>query len=361
MLKICRHLFVSLSLCAAGASLAADATISGAGSSAAAPVYKVWAEQYARTGGASLNYDPSGSSAGIRKIRERGVDFGATDVAPSAAELARDDLVIFPTVISGVVPVYNLPKIRGGQLVLDAETLAALFSGEIRRWNDARLQRLNPGLSLPALAVTPVVRADGSGTTYNFSDYLAKVSPVWKQRLGVGTSLKWPQEFVQAKGSKGVVESVQANVGSIGYVDYNYVVDNQLSGARMRLADGSQVEATPNSFKNALMQSAWWTNNDFTQTLTAVNAKGAWPIAMGTFVLLPRTAADAERARATIRFFVWSFVHGDELAGRVNFVRLPDLVQGKAFRALAAIRDRNGVPLGVGELSTPAAVGTERR
>lgn len=325
--------------------------ITGVGSSAAYPVYKTWAEQYSRSGGGTLQYDPAGSSAGLKKIRARESDFGASDVAPTLEDRAKHDLIVFPTVITGVVPVFNLPKLHSGQLVVNGEVLAGIFSGTITQWNDPRLQQLNPGLPLPAMAIVPVVRADGSGTTYNFSDYLAKVSSDWKRTMGVGTSLKWPQSAMAVKGSKGVAQAVQTTSGSIGYVDYNYVLDFQLSAAQMRLASGKRIEAQPNAFRSALMQSPWLTKGDFTTTLTDQPGQGSWPITMGTFVVMPRVAADPERARAVIRFFTWAFMNGDELANRVNFIRLPDSIQAKSFRALADIRDRNNVPIGVGELS----------
>lgn len=348
--------FFLLSL-GAGTSINVQAgeAISGAGSSAAYPVYQAWAEQYGRTNAVALNYDPAGSSAGLKKIRTREIDFGATDVAPGAEELIRDDLVMFPTVITGAVPVYNLPKIRSGALILDGELLADIFSGKITQWNDARLQRQNPGLALPALAIKPIVRADGSGTTYHLSDYLSKVSTVWRQQMGVGTTLKWPAGFTAAKGSKGVAQALLDTPGSIGYVDYNYIVQYQLSAAQMRLAEGAVVEANPASFRKALMQSTWLGQGDFTRTLTNIPGRGCWPITMGTFIVMPRIASDPARAQAAIRFFTWAFMSGDELANRVNFVRLPDTIQAKAYRALADIRDKQGMPIGAGELSTKLA------
>jgi len=323
----------------------------GAGSSAAFPVYRAWAEQYSAAGGTALQYDPAGSSAGLKRIRAREVDFGASDVAPSAAELERDGLVVFPTVITGVIPVFNLPKIGQSPLVLDGATLAAIFAGDIASWDDARLRRLNPGLALPAQPIVAVDRADGSGTTYNFSRYLAGVDTGWQQRMGVGTKLPWPARFTAVKGSRAVAETVAATPGSIGYVDFNYVAEHALGAARMRLADGSTVDGTPNAFKTALMHSAWWTRGDFTQPLTGIAAAGAWPITMGTFVVMPRVAADPARTLAALRLFLWAFNYGDETANRVRFVRLPDTVQAKAFRAMAQIRDRDGVPLAVGEIS----------
>lgn len=324
--------------------------MNGAGSSAAHPVYRIWAEQYKKAGGAELAYDPAGSSAGLQRIRSRQVDFGATDVAPKSEDLARDGLVLFPTVITGVVPVVNLPKVDGGRLVLTGEVLARIFAGEVTHWDAPEIRALNPGLALPAKPIAVVVRSDGSGTTYNFSDYLAKVSPAWKQKLGVGTAIKWPAGVVPAKGSKGVVEAVQATPASIGYVDYNYVVENKLKPVALKNAEGAVVEAGPQTFHNALLQSAWMQGGDFTQTLTNLPGRDSWPITMGTFVVMPRVADKPASAMPVIRFFTWAFLHGDDLAKQVNFVRLPTTIQAKSYRAIASIVDRNGAPIGVGAL-----------
>lgn len=324
--------------------------MSGAGSSAAYPVYKIWAEQFKASGGADLNYDPAGSAAGLQKVAARQVDFGASDVAPKSEQLARDKLVLFPTVITGVVPVVKLPKLEGAPLVLDSEVLARIFLGEIKQWDAPEIRALNPKLQLPAKAIVPIVRADGSGTTYNFADYLAKVSPAWKQRMGVATSLKWPDGFVAVKGSKGVAEAVQKTSGGIAYIDYNYVLDNKLTPVSLKNAEGTVVEANPSNFNNALTQSAWLQNGDFTQTLTNLPGGKSWPITMGTFVIMPRVAEHPERAIPVIRFFTWAFTHGDELTGKVNFVRLPNAIQAKSFRAIAEIVDGKGTPIGVAGL-----------
>lgn len=321
-------------------------TISGAGSSAAFPVYSNWARLYAREGGAQLHYEPVGSSAGVKKITARETDFGASDVVPKAKELARGNLVVIPTVITGVVPIYNLPGIGGGQIVLNGDVLARIFMGEIPRWDAKEIRELNPGLPLPAMRILPVVRSDGSGTTYNFSDYLSKVSPAWRTRLGAATSLKWPQNFAAEKGSQGIVDKVIATPGAIGYVDYNYVVDNHLGHARMKNAEGMVVAPNPESFAAALKVSSWQKQGDFNQTLTNQAGKQSWPITMGTFVLLPRVADNPDRAAQVIRFFTWAFMRGDELANRLHFVRLPDTVQGKAFRALTEVVDREGRSIG---------------
>lgn len=330
----------------------ADEPIRGVGSSAAHPVYRIWSEQYARSGGVALNYDPAGSSAGLKSIRARESDFGASDVAPSRNELERDGLLIFPTAITGAVPVFNLPLLRGASLVLSGEVMAAIFMGDINEWNDTRIQSLNPGVLLPAQRIIPVVRSDGSGTTHHFSDYLAKVDAGWKERMGVGSRLKWPEGVVAAQGSKGVALKVAATVGGISYVDYNYVLEYQLKAAKLRLPDGSLVDAGPNSFRNALMRSSWVSKGDFTQALTNISGKGVWPITMGTFVLMPRVAKDVGRTQATIRFFTWAFIHGDDLAARANFVRLPDSIQAKSYRTLATIQDSQGASIKGNDLAS---------
>lgn len=327
-------------------SVARADTFSGAGSSAAAPVYRAWAAVYARSGGLPLSYDPVGSSAGIKRITARETDFGASDVAPSPADLAKAGLVVFPTVITGAVPVVNLPKIEPGQLVLNGDVLARIFLGEITRWDAPEIKALNPKINLPSMTIAVVVRADGSGTTYNFSDYLAKVSATWQKRMGVSTSMKWPANFAGVKGSDGIVAKVAATNGAMGYVDYNYVVENKLNYVRLINAAGAVVSPSPGSFRAALRVSPWQ-KGDFSKTLTNQSGKESWPITMGTFVLLPKVADHPEQTVRAIQFFTWAFLHGDALANRINFVRLPDLVQAKAFRTLAEVVDHNGNPIGL--------------
>lgn len=340
-----RSLLAACSALTLAVSAHADQALTGVGSSAAHPVYRTWAEQYARAGGPAIAYDPAGSSAGLRAIRARETDFGASDVAPTLDDQALHDLVVIPTVITGVVPVVNLPRIGATRLIVDGQLLAAIFSGAVKHWNDPMVQRLNPGLALPAEAITLIVRADGSGTTYNFTDYLAKVSAEWKGRMGVNTHINWPQGAVAAKGNKGVALGVLATAGSIGYVDYNYVRAHGLNAATMRLADGTLVEARPKAFRSALLQSGWLRNGDFSQTLTGQPGRSSWPITMGTFIIMPRVVDEARRAREIIRFITWAFMNGDQLADQVDFVRLPDDVQARAFSVMASIRDRDGNPV----------------
>jgi len=324
---------------------AADA-ISGAGSSAAAPIYKAWAARYEKITGIGLNYEASGSSAGLKKIRSGETGFGASDIAPSEAELSTDSLVVFPVAITGVVPVVNLPKIGDGQLRLSGEVLARIFLGEIDRWNAAEIRELNPSLTLPDMPIKVVGRSDGSGTTYNFADYLAKVSPAWKERVGVKPVVAWSASVITAAGSSGVVRAVGANVGAIGYVDYGYVADNKLAGVQMRNAEGEFVHAGAGAFQSALSHSDWIAKGSFTSTLTQRAGKPTWPIAMATFVLVPRVSDKPEQTKRALQFFVWAFKSGDALVD-ANFVRLPDRVQAAAFKAIAGVRAKSGEPIGL--------------
>ena len=345
-----RHFIIGLLAAFAGIGQAALAqpadTITGAGSSAAAPVYRVWSREYARETGISLAYDAVGSSAGVARIKQRTVDFGASDVAPPEQDLARDGLVALPTVITGAVPVINLPRVGNDQLRLTGGVLARIFLGEITAWNAPEIRELNPSVALPALPIKVVVRADGSGTTYNFSDYLSKVSPEWKSRMGVKSGFQWPAAFLPAKGSDGVARTTKETVGAIGYVDYNYVLDYALAAVQVRNASGEFVRASVQSFREAVLNSAWHRNGDFRGTLTDAAGKGAWPITMGTFVLFHKTAANPEATLRALHFVTWGYLHGDDLARTAKFVPLPDLVQAKAYRLITSIADGKGQLIG---------------
>lgn len=325
--------------------LAQSQTLTGAGSSAAAPIYRSWAAQYQQRGGPSLTYEPIGSSAGIKKIKAEQTGFGASDVAPPQDELKSSGLVLFPIAITGIAPVVNLPKISDGQLRLTGPVLARIFLGEIKQWNDPALTELNTGLNLPALPIKVVVRSDGSGTTYNFADYLSKVNSSWKTKYGVKTSFAWPPNFIASKGSDGIVKSVKENMGSIGYVDYGYVKDNKLQSVQMACADGDFVQPSVMSFRAAMHNSEWNSKGTFSSTLTHVACKGCWPITMGTFVLVPQIAKNPEETTAVLQFFVWAFMNGDSLVQKNNFVRLPDRMQSLAYRAIASVKDQSGQAL----------------
>lgn len=342
-----RRLLPALFAVACASFAHAQSTIAGAGSSAAAPIYRIWAREYQKATGAALAYDAVGSSAGLKRIKAGETGFGASDIAPSEAELATDGLVLFPVAITGIAPVVNLPHIADGQLRLTEEVLARIFMGEIDKWSAPEIRQLNPGLALPELPIKLVARSDGSGTSYNFTDYLAKASPAWKQRFGAKAQIAWPAGVIAVKGSDGVVKAVKETVGAIGYVDYGYVADNKLAAASMRNEEGEFVRPTVQAFQAALAASDWSSKGAFTSTLTAQRGKTSWPITMGTFILVPRVTDKPEQTQAALRFFVWAFNHGDSLVQQASFVRLPDRVQASAFRAITSVRDKAGKPLGV--------------
>jgi phosphate transport system substrate-binding protein len=322
--------------------------ISGAGSSAAAPIYKTWAAEYQKVSGNILNYDAVGSSAGVKKIGAREVDFGASDVAPPESELGKLGLVVFPIAITGIVPVVNLPKISDGQLRMSGDVLARIYLGEIAQWNAPPIAQLNPNLSLPDLPIRVIARSDGSGTTFNFTDYLSKVNATWKSGNGTKSTIAWPGNFVAVKGSDGVVKAVKETVGGIGYVDYGYVKENRLVGIQMRNSDNEFVTAGVGTFRAALQASEWSGKGTFNSTLTNQPGKSSWPITMGTFALVPQVTDKPEQTQRALKFFVWAFTSGDALVQSQNFVRLPDRVQAAAFKSITSVRDKSGNLIGLG-------------
>ncbi|MFC5523539.1 phosphate ABC transporter substrate-binding protein PstS [Polaromonas jejuensis] len=356
MKKSLSAVFAALLLCAQAGVLNAQ-TITGSGSSAAAPIYQRWAQAYQKATGVGLAYEPIGSSAGLKQIRAHETHFGASDVSPSEAELAKDGLVIFPVAITGISPVVNLPKVGDGQLRLTGDVLARIFLAEITQWNAPEIVKLNPGYTLPDAPIKVVVRADGSGTTYNFADYLAKLSPTWKSKYGVKTSFDWPANFLAVKGSDGVVKAVKETTGAIGYVDYGYVKDNMLVTVQLKNLEGEFTKPSIFAFRSALTGSEWVSKGLFTGTLTNQAGKGSWPITMGTFVVVPKIADQPEQALRVLKFFVWAFVNGDALVQANNFVRLPDRVQASAFKAISSVKDKAGNALG---MSLMAATGAPR-
>lgn len=322
--------------------------VTGAGSSAAAPIYRSWAQAYTAATGQRVDYAPVGSSAGMKQIQQQAVGFGATDVYPSDKDLAEQDLVALPVAITGISPVVHLPKVAAGRLQLTGEVLARIFLGEIRRWNALEIAALNPELALPDLAIQPIVRADGSGTTYHLADYLGQVSPHWKARMGPAKNqLLWPAGFAAAKGSDGMAQSVRDTVGAIGYVDFGYVARYGLSPVQMQNAEGVFLPPSIEAFRAALQHSEWSRSGAFHHPLTDRPGKATWPITMGTFVVFPRIAQHPQPTAQALQFILWSFLHGDALVQAHNFVRLPNRVQAAAFKALTSVRDSAGVPLGL--------------
>ena len=331
--------------------IAQVAPITGAGSTAAAPIYRVWAENYQKASQTPLNYDAVGSGAGLARIRARKVDFGASDIPPSRAEMERDGLVAVPTVVTAAVPVINAPGVGRGELRLTGEILARIFLGQVSAWNAPEIRELNPKLRLPAAPIRVVVRADGSGTTYHFTDYLGKVSSEWASSRGAKSQFQWPSEFIAVNGSGEVVRAVASTPGAIGYVDYNYVLDNDLNYAVMRNAEGAFVAPTPESFAAAVRNSEWSSKGDFSRGLTNMRGRGSWPITMGTYLVLPGTSSTPTGTLAALRFLTWGYLNGDELAKSAKFVPLPQSVQAKAYAEIAKIVDDKGNAIGLEALS----------
>jgi phosphate transport system substrate-binding protein len=317
-------------------------TISGAGSSAAQPLYHMWATAYTQKTGTNVDYDAIGSSGGIKKIKERVIDFGASDVALSNEELLKNQMIQFPSAISGIVPVVNLPGIRSGELKLDGAILAGIFSHQITKWNDPAITALNPNLGLPKVAILVFARIDGSGSTFNFSDYLSRVSPVWKNTYGTNFLIKWPAEIQQIKGSSGIAAAVRQSAYSISYVDYNYVVQEKLTYVQLRNAEGNFVTPTPANFESALNHSAWKTQGNFNDMLTAKPGASSWPVTMGTFIIMPRVTTNNDKTIAALKFFSWGFMQGDRYVNNLDFVHLPDMIQAKIFSQMMTITDSHG-------------------
>ena len=269
----------------------------------------------------------------------------------------KDGFIIFPVAITGISPVVNLPKVGDGQLRLTGDVLARIFLGELTQWNAPEIAKLNPGYAPPDAPIKVVVRSDGSGTTYNFADYLAKLSPTWRSKYGVTTSFVWPANFVAVKGSDGVVKAVKETAGAIGYVDYGYVKDNRLVTVQLKNLEGEFAKPSIGAFRSALAVSEWVSKGSFTGTLTNQPGKGSWPITMGTFVVLPKIADQPDQTLRALKFFVWAFVNGDALVQGNNFVRLPDRVQGAAFKAISSVKDRAGNAIG---MTLMTAIGSPR-
>lgn len=334
-------------------SLAWAQPVTGAGSSAAAPIYHSWAAAYAQATGTVVEYAPLGSSQGIEKIRTGTVSFGASDVALPAQELRAYGLVTFPVAVTGIALVYNLPGVDTGALQLTGEVLSSIFRGEITRWNAPAIAALNPSLALPNVPITVVVRADGSGTTYNFADYLSKVSPTWKRSHGVATHLAWPQNFLGVRGSQAVAETVHNTPYSVAYIDHSYARQHALSTARLQNAAGQFLLPSMEGFRRALMHSLWMTQGSFSSTLTDIQGLDAWPITMGTFIVLPRISQQPQETLAALQFFTWAFLNGDTLVQKNDFVRLPNQVQATAFKIMTSVRNAEGQPLHWQVLGSP--------
>jgi phosphate transport system substrate-binding protein len=306
-------------------SAAHAADITGAGATFPYPIYAKWAEAYKKTTNVGLNYQSIGSSGGIRQIRAKTVTFGATDAPVSGAELDKDGMVQFPAIIGGTVPIINLDGFKPGELRITGEILAEVFMGNILKWNDAKLAALNPGKKLPDQNITVVHRADGSGTTFNFTDYLSVASKSWAERVGKGAAVKWPAaSSVGGKGNEGVAANVARVKGSIGYVEYAYVKKNNLNFMQLRNKDGNYVSPDDKTFAAAAAGADWFSVPGM--GLSIVDQKGAqtWPISTASFILMYKSPADKAASQEALKFFDWSFKNGKNLALELDYVPLPD-------------------------------------
>jgi len=340
--KILASVTAAVAFTAASSAIAQVTEITGAGATFPAPLYARWAADYNKATNVRMNYQSIGSGGGLRQIRGKTVFFGASDVPLTDAELAKDGLVQFPTVIGGVVPIINIPGLQAGQLRLTGEILGDIYLGKITRWNDPVLVKLNPGVKLPDAQIAPVRRADGSGTTFIFTNYLSKVNAEWASKVGEGASVNWPTG-AGGKGNEGVTAFVQRLPNSIGYVEYSYARQNKLAFALMGNAAGNFVAPDDLTFAAAAAGADW--SKTFYQILTNQRGKDAWPITGATFIIMHRVQEWPENATAVLRFFDWAYVNGSKTATELDYVPMPESVV-KSVRALwGELRDSSGKPV----------------
>lgn len=300
-------------------------TISGAGATFPYPIYSQWAYKYNKLTGVRLNYQSIGSGGGIAQIRAKTVDFGASDAPLTKDKLDADGLFQFPMVIGGVVPVVNIPGISPGQLKLTADLLGDIFLGKISKWNDPRIAAINPNAKLPNLAIAVVHRADGSGTTWIFTNYLNKVSAAWKEKVGSGKAVSWPTGM-GGKGNEGVAAYVQRGKGAIGYVEFAYALQNKMAHILLKNKSGSFVAPTIETFQAAAASARWEEAPGFYLVLTDQPGEASWPITGASFILLHKNQKSAETVKQVFKFFNWSYRHGSEMATALHYVPIPETV-----------------------------------
>jgi phosphate transport system substrate-binding protein len=322
----------------AGSALAAD-EVTGAGATFPAPLYAKWADAYNKATGNRINYQSVGSGAGLKQIRAKTVDFGASDMPLKDDELAKDGMIQFPTVIGGVVPVVNIKGIQPGQIKLTGQVLGDIYLGKVTKWNDPALTALNPGVPLPDGAIQVVRRADGSGTSFIFTNYLSKVNAEWKSKVGEGTAVNWPTG-AGGKGNEGVSSYVQRLPNSIGYVEYAYAKQNKMAHVLLKNAAGNFVAPDDLNFKAAAAGADW--NKSFYQVLTEQAGKDAWPLTGATFIMMHKAQDKPAQAAATLKFFDWAFTNGDKMAAELEYVSLPDAVKALIHKQWAEVKDGTG-------------------
>ncbi len=299
--------------------------ISGAGATFPYPIYAKWADAYKKATGIGLNYQSIGSGGGIKQITNKTVTFGASDAPLKGDQLDKIGLAQFPTVMGGIVPVVNLSGIKPGELVIDGPTLAKIFMGEIKKWDDPALKKLNPKAKLPNAAIAVVHRSDGSGTTFNFAYYLSDVSADWKKNVGYNTSVQWPVG-IGAKGNEGVANNVGNTKGSIGYVEYAYALQNKLTYTKMKNKDGKVVAPTSDAFQAAAANADWKSQPGFGVILANQPGAKSWPMTAATFILIYKKPSNPENVAQALKFFAWAYKNGDKMAESLDYVPFPDSV-----------------------------------
>ncbi|MEJ2759999.1 MAG: phosphate ABC transporter substrate-binding protein PstS [Gammaproteobacteria bacterium] len=309
----------------AGTAAAAVMEISGAGATFPYPVYAKWAEAYNKQTGVKMNYQSIGSGGGIKQITAKTVDFGASDAPLTVDELNKGNLMQFPMVMGGVVPVVNLPGIGAGDLKISPRVLADIYLGKIRKWNNRAITSLNPGLSLPDRRITVVHRSDGSGTTWIYTNYLSKVSPEWKSQVGNDKSVSWPAG-VGGKGNEGVASYVSRIKGSIGYVEYAYALQNKMASVKLENRAGNFMDPTSDAFQAAAANADWAHAPGFYMVLTDQPGANSWPITGATFILMHKQQSKPAVAKAVLNFFNWAYANGDGMASQLDYVPMPDNV-----------------------------------
>jgi phosphate transport system substrate-binding protein len=326
-----------------GVAQAAD--ITGAGATFPYPVYAKWSEAYKAKSGVGLNYQSIGSGGGIKQIQSKTVDFGASDKPMTQDELNKDGLLQFPAVVGGVVPVYNLPGIAAGQVKLSPQVLADIYLGKIKLWNDPAITALNKGVALPALSINVIRRADGSGTTFIFTNYLSKVSPDWKAQVGEGTAVAWPAG-IGGKGNEGVAAYVQRLKGAIGYVEYAYAKQNKLTYVLLQNREGAFVAPTAEAFQAAAAKADWEHAPGFYEILTNEPGKNAWPISGATFILMHKKQDKPQNGAEVLKFFDWAYTaDGSKIAASLDYIPLPNEVVAQIKASWKKITDATGNPI----------------
>ncbi len=332
-------------LATAATSSAIAGDVSGAGATFPYPIYAKWADAYKKQTGIAVNYQSVGSGEGIKQIQNKEVTFGASDMPLKGADLDKHGLVQFPTVIGGVVAVVNVDGIKAGDLTLDGPTLARIFLGEIKSWNDAAIRKLNPSTKLPSQPIAVVHRSDGSGTTFVFTDYLSKMSADWRSKVGSITAVDWPVG-TGARGNEGVAAMVARIKGAIGYVEYTYARHNQLSTTKLMNKDGKAVAPTIESFTAAARSANWGAAPGFGVILTNESGADTWPMTSATFVLMHKQPTDPVAAAEALKFFNWAYAKGGKMAEELDYVPMPSSVVNAVQKLwVSEIKDAGGKPI----------------